>query len=102
MRSWLGGERGGGARHSGLGPSEELVTRYLITGGAGFIGSHVADALVAKRHHVAILDDFSTGRRRNVEHLAASGAADLVAGSVTDAKLVDELMEKLWRAGHAL
>jgi UDP-glucose 4-epimerase len=100
VRSWLGGERGGGTRHGGLGPSEELITRYLITGGAGFIGSHVADALVAKRHHVAILDDFSTGRRRNVEHLAASGAADLVEGSVTDAKLVDELMGDCDRCIH--
>jgi UDP-glucose 4-epimerase len=66
--------------------------RYLITGGAGFIGSHVADALMAGDHEVVILDDFSTGSRANIEHLAATGAAELVEGSVTDAHLVDDLM----------
>lgn len=66
--------------------------RYLITGGAGFIGSHVADALVAMREEVVILDDFSTGRPANVEHLAASGSAVVVDGSVTDETLVDGLM----------
>jgi len=64
----------------------------LITGGAGFIGSHVADALIARRDDLVILDDFSTGRRANVEHLAASGAAELIEGSVTDASLVDAAM----------
>jgi UDP-glucose 4-epimerase len=66
--------------------------RYLITGGAGFIGSHVADALVARGEEVTILDDFSTGRRENVEHLEASGAARLVEGSVTERELVEELI----------
>jgi UDP-glucose 4-epimerase len=66
--------------------------RYLITGGAGFIGSHLADALVAKNEVVTILDDLSTGRRANVEHLAASGAAELVEGSVTDEELVDAVI----------
>ena len=66
--------------------------RYLITGGAGFIGSHIVDVLVASNEDVVILDDISTGRRANVEHLAASGAVQLVEGSVTDAMLVDELI----------
>jgi UDP-glucose 4-epimerase len=66
--------------------------RYLITGGAGFIGSHVCDALVARNDGVLILDDFSTGKPANVEHLAASGSVELVHGSVTDPGLVDKLM----------
>jgi nucleoside-diphosphate-sugar epimerase len=66
--------------------------RYLITGGAGFIGSHLADELVARGAYVTIVDDFSTGRRENVEHLVASGAVELVEGSVTDAPLLDELI----------
>ena len=42
---------------------------YLITGGAGFIGSHLAEALLGGGHRVTILDDLSTGRASNVEHL---------------------------------
>jgi UDP-glucose 4-epimerase len=64
----------------------------LITGGAGFVGSHVADALVGRGDDVVVLDDLSTGRRVNVEHLVASGSAELIEGSVTDAELVNELM----------
>lgn len=66
--------------------------RFLITGGAGFIGSHMADALVARNDEVVILDDFSTGRSANVAHIEASGRAELVEGSVLDAELVSELM----------
>lgn len=43
------------------------MTTYLITGGAGFIGSHLADALLANGHHVRVLDDFSTGRTENLD-----------------------------------
>ncbi len=53
--------------------------RALVTGGAGFIGSHVVDALVARGDEVTVLDDLSTGRRENV-----NPAARLVEGSVTD------------------
>ena len=47
--------------------------RVLVTGGAGFIGSHVADALVAAGHEVAVLDNLSTGNRANVP----AGARDM-------------------------
>ena len=40
--------------------------KVLLTGGAGFIGSHVADLLLARGHDVAIIDNFSTGKRENV------------------------------------
>lgn len=70
----------------------ERPIRYFITGGAGFIGSHVADALVGRGDDVVVLDDFSTGRRANVEQLTASGSTELIEGSVTDAGLVDGLM----------
>jgi UDP-glucose 4-epimerase len=65
--------------------------RYLITGGAGFIGSHLADALLESDNSVTVLDNFSTGAQANVEHL--SGRMRVVHGSVLDALLVDELVE---------
>jgi UDP-glucose 4-epimerase len=64
----------------------------LITGGAGFIGSHLADALIERGDEVTILDDLSTGTRDNVEHLLDDGRAELIEGSTSDAELVDELV----------
>jgi UDP-glucose 4-epimerase len=67
--------------------------RYLITGGAGFIGSHLADALVARGDSVVLLDNLSTGRRDNVAHLLSGPRADsveFVQGSVLDQDLVQE------------
>jgi len=66
--------------------------RYLVTGGAGFIGSHLVDGLVARGDDVLVLDDLSTGSRDNVEHVLGSGHVDLVEGSVLDADLVDGCM----------
>ena len=54
----------------------------LVTGGAGFIGSHLVDRLIAEGAHVRVLDDFSTGRRVNLEH--ALDSIELIEGSVTD------------------
>ena len=66
--------------------------RYLITGGAGFVGSHLADALVARGDSVLILDDLSTGSLENIADAVASGRAEFVEGSVCDVGLVDECM----------
>jgi|Tabmets5t2r1_1033131.scaffolds.fasta_scaffold06342_2 UDP-glucose 4-epimerase len=64
--------------------------RYLITGGAGFIGSHLADALTTRGDRVRVLDDLSTGRRSNIEHLLDADLVDFVEGSVVDDGLVDD------------
>lgn len=66
--------------------------RYLLTGGSGFIGSHLTELLAAEGHDITILDDLSTGRRENIGHLLGDRVC-LVEGSVTDAALVDELVE---------
>ncbi|MBS0548330.1 MAG: NAD-dependent epimerase/dehydratase family protein [Proteobacteria bacterium] len=63
--------------------------RYLVTGGAGFIGSHLTDALVARGDEVLVLDDLSTGRIDNLKGALATGAVELVEGSILDRDLVD-------------
>jgi UDP-glucose 4-epimerase len=60
------------------------VQRALITGGAGFIGSHLADRLVSEGVEIVVYDDFSTGHRRYLEDLSQSSAASIVEGDVLD------------------
>lgn len=60
----------------------------LVTGGAGFIGSNIADHLISEGHKVRILDDFSTGSMDNIKHL--EGKIELVKGSISDKKTVEE------------
>lgn len=66
--------------------------RFLITGGAGFIGSHLTEALLEAQHEVRILDNLSTGRQENLEDVKSR--VELVHGSVMDALLVDELVSE--------
>jgi UDP-glucose 4-epimerase len=68
--------------------------RTLVTGGAGFIGSHVVDALVERGDEVTVLDDLSTGRRENLEQALAAGA-ELVDGDIRDADAVAGLCERV-------
>src|SRR5678815_5783440 len=60
--------------------------RYLVTGGAGFIGSHIADELVRRGHNVIVLDDLSSGKETNLTDLA--GKVELYKGSVCDPNTV--------------
>ncbi len=66
----------------------------LITGGAGFIGSHLAERLVADGHRVWILDDLSTGAMRNIDPLIDSPLFSYRIGPVTDEALVGELVDR--------
>lgn len=68
------------------------MARTLITGGAGFIGSHLADRLLAGGRELVILDDLSTGRLSNVRHLIPSPHVNFVQGSILDEVLVDSLV----------
>jgi UDP-glucose 4-epimerase len=67
------------------------MARYLVTGGAGFIGSHLVEALAASGDRVRVLDDFSTGKRENLR--AIRGGVELVQGSVTDPVQVREAVK---------
>ena len=63
--------------------------RVLITGGAGFIGSHLCDSLVAAGNEVSILDNLSTGSERNITHL--KGKIQVNQGDIRDKELVEKL-----------
>jgi UDP-glucose 4-epimerase len=66
--------------------------KYFITGGAGFIGSHLADALVARGDSVVILDNFTTGSKENLNKVA--GSVTVVSGDVLDSALVTKLVSE--------
>lgn len=68
--------------------------KALITGGAGFIGSHLAQELIGEGYKVAVLDNLSTGRLENVLHLKENPDFELVIGTVLNEYLVDKLVEK--------
>ncbi len=68
--------------------------RALVTGGAGFIGSNLVDALLARGDEVTVLDDLSTGRLANLEDARGRGV-DLVEGDVRDAAAVAKLFERV-------
>ena len=65
--------------------------KVFITGGAGFIGSHLCDALVAEGKDVTILDNLSTGSKKNIAH--AEGKINVFQGDIRDKKLVESLVE---------
>jgi len=74
--------------------------KYLITGGAGFIGSHTADALVARGDSVVILDNLSTGNHHNIEHLIGNEFVTFYSGSILDSALVDRLVAEVDHVVH--
>lgn len=69
--------------------------KYLVTGGAGFIGSHLAEKLLALGHEVVSLDDLSTGRKDNLKNLEGVNGFSFVQGNMLDEPLIDSLMVKV-------
>src|SRR5947209_8998407 len=67
---------------------------YLITGGAGFIGSHLAEAILARGDRVIAIDNLSTGRLQNIDGLGGNERFRFVHGSVLDELIVDELVNE--------
>jgi UDP-glucose 4-epimerase len=71
-----------------------MSRKYLVTGGAGFIGSHLTDALLARGDEVVVLDNLSTGRLGNLDSVSHHPAFRFVQGSVLDQLAVDELVHE--------
>jgi len=77
-----------------------VTMRYLITGGSGFIGSHLSERLLGEGHSVLVLDDLSTGRHENVAHLEGRPGFELRVGSVTEPGLVEECVKESQAVFH--
>ena len=74
--------------------------KILITGGAGFIGSHLADSLIAQGHEITVIDDLSTGRYSNIAHLEDGANFRLIIDTVLNEKLMEELVRETDRVFH--
>ena len=66
-----------------------MATKYLITGGAGFIGSHLSESLLARGDHVVVLDNLSTGRLANLDLIGDNAGFRFIQGSILDELVVD-------------
>lgn len=69
--------------------------KALITGGAGFVGSHLADKLIARDDQVIALDNLSTGSLPNIDHLRGDHRFELMLGSILNADLVDDAVSRV-------
>jgi UDP-glucose 4-epimerase len=76
------------------------MAHVLVTGGAGFIGSHLAEALLERGDRVTVLDDLSTGSRENIYHLHDNPNFEFVLGTILDAGVVDGLVSQCQMVYH--
>ena len=76
------------------------MEKVIVTGGAGFIGSHLAEELANRGYSVVILDDLSTGRMENIADLLAKENIEFVQGSINDASLLQRLFQGVHYVFH--
>jgi len=74
--------------------------KILITGGAGFVGSHLADKLIAEGHEITVIDDLSTGRYSNVAHLEDRDGFRLIIDTVLNERIMEELIRETDHVYH--
>ena len=72
-----------------------MHSKVLVTGGAGFIGSHTVDRLVKEGYEVRVLDDLTTGKLENIQGHLSSGKVELVKGDIRDLSTVKESLENI-------
>src|SRR4051794_2805134 len=77
-----------------------IFMKILITGGAGFVGSHLADRLINEGHEITVIDDLSTGRYSNVEHLEGNPNFRLIIDTVLDTAIMEDLIRETDRVYH--
>ncbi len=68
-----------------------MPQKFLITGGAGFIGSHLCELLLSQGHHVVAIDNLSTGRLENIQHLLQTPGFQFVRETITNSQVLDRL-----------
>jgi len=68
-----------------------MTQKFLVTGGAGFIGSHLCELLLQQGHHVVAIDNLSTGRLDNVQHLVQNPEFQFVRETITNSQVLDRL-----------
>ena len=71
--------------------SDHESKKVFITGGCGFIGSHLAETLLDRGHHVTVIDDLSTGTLENVEHLRSNPDFDFAIDTILNSTVLDRL-----------
>src|SRR5882757_197000 len=71
------------------------MSRVLVTGGAGFIGSHLCEALLQQNDEVFVVDDLSTGRMDNIVHIQESNNFHYIEGSILDYPLLETLVKRV-------
>lgn len=76
------------------------MSKVLVTGGAGFIGSHVVDRLVAEGFDVRVIDDLSNGKLENIQKHINSGKVEFVKGNICDASFVAKNLKDVSKVAH--
>src|SRR5688500_18732706 len=71
-----------------------LYMHYLITGGAGFIGSHLVEKVLSKGHRVTVMDDLCTGAIHNIEHLKHKQGFEYIIDTIFNRPLLAELVDE--------
>lgn len=77
-----------------------VFMKILITGGAGFVGSHLADKLIGDGHEITVIDNLSTGKYSNVEHLEGNEHFRLIIDTVLNERLLEELVRETDHVYH--